>query len=78
MLDRDRRKIIARLHRVEGQLRGLEGQITVSDDVLSVIAQFDAAISATKGVLNVYIEEIISDLSEEKIKKLISRLIKKN
>ena len=78
MLDKDRRKIIARLHRIEGQLRGLENQITVSDDALSVVTQFDAAISATKGVLNAYVEEIINDLSDEKRKKLLARLIKKN
>ena len=78
MLDKDHRKIIARLRRIEGQLRGIENQLNNNEDVLSVIAQFDAAISAAKGALSVYIEEIINDLSYEKRKKLISRLIKKN
>lgn len=78
MLDKDRRRIIARLHRVEGQLRGLENQITTNDDTLSIIAQFDAAISATKGALHSYVEEIIEDLPDDERQKLLKRLIRKN
>ena len=77
MLDKDRRKIIARLHRVEGQLRGLENQLNNNEDVLSVIAQFDAAISAAKSALHGYIEEVIDDLPAEKRQKLLKRLIRK-
>lgn len=78
MLDNDLRRIVARLHRIEGQLRGLENQLNNNEDVLSVVAQFDAVISATKGALSSYATGKVDSLPEEQQKKLISRFIKKN
>lgn len=75
MLDSEKRKLINRLHRIEGQVRSLERQLSDMDN-LSVIGQFDATISALKGCLSEYIALALKDdLSEERKAKIIARLI---
>ncbi|MEX0594621.1 MAG: metal-sensing transcriptional repressor [Patescibacteria group bacterium] len=78
MLDKETRRLTARLHRIEGQLRALEKQLVSESDPLLVIAQFDAAISATKGALNSYINETITDLPADIRQKIIKRVITKS
>ena len=44
--DEQRRQILTRLRRVEGQIRGIQGMIESDDDCGDVITQFSAALKA--------------------------------
>ena len=77
MSHQESRKIVSRLHRIAGQLRGLENLIDSGESPLLVIAQFDAAIVASKSALQSYVETIIDDLSPIERQKLLKRLIRK-
>lgn len=74
----EKRRLVARLHRIEGQIRGLENRINSREHPLLLLNQFEAVISATKAVMQSYVEEIIEQLPIEDRSQLIKRLIRKN
>lgn len=78
MNNEGRRRLTSRLHRITGQIRGLETLIISGETPLLTIAQFDAAISATKSALQSYVETILEDLSPDERRKLLKRLIRKS
>lgn len=78
MRDQEQRKLIARLHRLAGQVRSLEGLI-VKQDNQQAIGQFEAVIAAAKASLTYYLEaELLTDrdLGDQEKKQLL-RLIRK-
>lgn len=78
MQDLEQRKLIARLHRLAGQVRSLE-ELIVKRDNLQAIGQFEAVIAAAKASLVYYLEAgllIDSDIDGQERKQLL-RLIRK-
>jgi DNA-binding FrmR family transcriptional regulator len=74
-------KIINRLKRLEGQIRGLEKLVVNEFDCEKVIIQFKAAKSALEGAfaefLNMNLEGCLRSRDEKKMKKLVEILTKK-
>jgi DNA-binding FrmR family transcriptional regulator len=75
--DQEYRRLTGRLHRVEGQLRGLEKLLSSGESPLLVIAQFDAAIAAARAAQYGYIEAVIDGLPPDERQRLIKRLVRK-
>lgn len=71
------RKLVGRIHRLEGQVRALE-RVLAGDDYIQSITQFEAVIAAAKAALNEYIEIALADenLPLQAKQKIIERLIK--
>lgn len=74
-------KIISRLHRIEGQARGIENMIRDRKSTAQIIQQLEAMRSATNQIISMLIEEKFTNknisLSEEDIaylKRFIKRL----
>lgn len=71
------RKLVARIHRLEGQVRALE-RVLGSGDSQQIITQFEAVIAAAKAAFTEYsaITLADADISAETKLRLINRLIK--
>ncbi|HOV06968.1 MAG TPA: metal-sensitive transcriptional regulator [Anaerolineaceae bacterium] len=55
------RKIENRIHRLEGQLRGINKMIEEGRDCREVVQQFTAARSALQSTMKEYLAEMVSD-----------------
>lgn len=73
----EKRRLVARLHRIEGQIRGLENRLNSREHPLLLLNQFEAVISATRATMQSYVEEVIDQLSPEDRAQLIRRIIRK-
>jgi DNA-binding FrmR family transcriptional regulator len=69
-------KIIGRLHRLQGQIHALEHHLD-SEEPLTVLTQFQAAIAAAKACQLLYVTAILEDteIDAKTKEKIISRLI---
>ena len=56
-MDQSQQKIINRLHRIEGQVRGVENMVREYKGYTSIIQQLEAVRSATNNLISVLIEE---------------------
>ena len=56
-MDYQRQKIINRLHRLEGQVRGVEGMIRENRNFPLIIQQLEAIRAATNNIISFLIEE---------------------
>ncbi len=54
---RDKRALLGRLNRVEGQVRGISRMVALEDDSMDIVTQ----ISATKAALNKIALELVRD-----------------
>jgi DNA-binding FrmR family transcriptional regulator len=62
------RKIENRIHRLEGQLRGINKMIEEGRDCREVLQQFTAARSALQSTMKEYLAEMVSEcLVEDKV-----------
>ena len=71
------RKLVGRIHRLEGQVRALE-RVLAADDYIQTITQFEAVIAAAKASLAEYVEIALTDsaVAIETKQKIIARLVK--
>jgi DNA-binding FrmR family transcriptional regulator len=74
----EKRRLVARLHRIAGQIRGLENRLNSREHPLLLLNQFEAVISAAKSVMQSYVGEVIDQLPTEDRSQLIRRLIRKS
>ncbi len=56
-MDSQRQKIINRLHRLEGQVRGVEGMIRENRNFPLIVQQLEAIRAATNNILSLLVEE---------------------
>jgi DNA-binding FrmR family transcriptional regulator len=61
MMSSSYRKIENRIHRLEGQLRGINKMIAEGRDCREVVQQFTAARSALQSTMKEYLAEMVSD-----------------
>jgi len=61
MMSSSYRKIENRIHRLEGQLRGINKMIEEGRDCREVVQQFTAARSALQSTMKEYLAEMVSD-----------------
>jgi len=61
MMSSSYRKIENRIHRLEGQLRGINKMIAEGRDCREVVQQFTAARSALQSTMKEYLAEVVSD-----------------
>lgn len=61
MMNNTHRKIENRIHRLEGQLRGINKMIEEGRDCREVVQQFTAARSALQSTMKEYLAEMVSD-----------------
>ncbi len=67
----DSNKYIFRLHRVEGQLRGIEKMLNEGRDIISIVQQIDAAkTSLAKLITKILVDDVL--VSSEYIKEIPS------
>lgn len=77
MNEKEKRKLVSRLHRLEGQVRALENQLD-NDDPLTTCGQFDAVIAAAQGSLIEYLLIVLNQkIPQETKDKLIRRLARR-
>ena len=74
MLDLEKRKLISRLHRLEGQVKALEKAI--EGDKMVAINQMKAVIAAAKGCLLTYGEIALQDASIETRQKILKQIVR--
>lgn len=68
--DKDRDAIVARLRRVEGQIRGLQRMVDEGRDCAAIVTQLSAARAALDRIGNVIVSSGLRGcLSDEKLKK---------
>jgi CsoR family transcriptional regulator, copper-sensing transcriptional repressor len=53
-------KMIARLHRVEGQIRGVESMLNEERDCQEILQQLSAVRSAVQGISRIFLQEYAS------------------
>jgi len=78
MNEEEKRKAVARIRRLNGQVRSLE-ELLLTDSTTNLVIQLEAVIAAAKGLLSFYITEELKTkekLSETDI-KTITRLLNK-
>jgi len=78
MNEEEKRKAVARIRRLNGQVRSLE-ELLLTDSTTNLVIQLEAVIAAAKGLLSFYIIEELKTkekLSEADIKTL-TRLLNK-
>lgn len=83
MTDEERRQLINRLHRLQGQLRGIEGMLEWNRPLPATVQQVQAAQSALAHVLTVLVKSslpentqgltILSRDQKEALLRLLSR-----
>ena len=75
MSEENRKKLVARLRRVAGQIRALEGEIKGEPD--KVVNQFLAVIAASKAVLRYYLEVALLEKPELSVgdRQLLAKLL---
>ena len=77
MTEQEKRKLVSRLHRLEGQVRALEKQLD-SDDPLTTCGQFDAVIAAAQSSLVEYLSIVLQQsIPQEEKNRLIKRLVRR-
>lgn len=73
------RKLVARLHRLEGQVRALE-KLVAGGDAVKTISQFEAVVAAAKASLLFYVDsqfldqENLSPVERKTLKRLFRKL----
>ncbi len=77
MNDQQKRKLVCRLHRLEGQVGALE-KLLENQDPLIVTGQFEAVIAAAQSTLAEYWEIVLSEpITPETRQKLIKRIARR-
>lgn len=67
----EKEKYIQRIHKIEGQLRGIERMIQEERGVIDIVQQMDAAKSSlSKLITHILVEDVLS--AGEQIKKIPS------
>jgi CsoR family transcriptional regulator, copper-sensing transcriptional repressor len=73
-MDEERKKILDRLRRIEGQIRGLQRMVESEAPCVDVLTQVSAATSAIKkagiAVIVVYMKKCIDEAAQDPEKKL--------
>jgi len=73
-MDNERKKILDRLRRIEGQIRGLQRMVESEAPCADVLTQVSAATSAIKNtgiaIINVYMRKCIDDVAQDPDKNL--------
>lgn len=73
-MDDDRKKILDRLRRIEGQIRGLQRMVENEAQCVDVLTQVAAATAAIKktgiAVMQVYMKKCIDEASQDPEKNL--------
>jgi len=76
MTEQEKRQIISRLHRIEGQIKALE-KLLEKDDPELFVGQFLAIIAASQSCLTTYLTSIITtEMSPELRSKLLLKVIR--
>jgi len=59
--DESNKAIVSRLHRIEGQVRGIEKMIVMNKDIKQILIQIQAVMSALDSVKSSMIKKQIKD-----------------
>ncbi|MGN0005207.1 MAG: metal-sensitive transcriptional regulator [Candidatus Gastranaerophilaceae bacterium] len=75
------KKLLIRLKRIEGQIRGIHKMITDNRECMDVMIQIESAVSALKGVWEViaanHLEEcLVNENDSESKRKTIEQIVK--
>lgn len=77
--EEEKQKLCARLHRIEGQIRGIENAINVDTPCIDVLRQISSAAGALKGVwlefLEGHLKHCIANSLAHKDESLVDELI---
>jgi DNA-binding FrmR family transcriptional regulator len=79
--DQDKERLVKRLHRIEGQVRGLCGMVEKDSDCMDVLRQIASVSGALRGVWTQVVEDHIhgciarAALDTEASNKLVKELV---
>ena len=77
----DRKKAVARLNRIEGQIKGLKKMVEEDKYCIDIITQTSSVRSALRGLEDMLLEQhlarcVVNDIKSGKEKKAIKEIIK--
>ena len=75
MEEQEKRQLIARLHRLEGQVRALEAKLANDNDAITTVIQMKAVIAAARGCLNEYARSVTGSVENEETRQALLKLL---
>jgi DNA-binding FrmR family transcriptional regulator len=68
------KQLINRLHRIEGQVRGIEKMLEIEEDISKVIVQLDAIKASVDSLKRNYVKEHVRSTISDELESVLSLL----